>query len=626
MLDFLRRKAQSTYLQATVIVIILVFVFWGVGTNQGPGRNGIATVNGETITFQEYDKAYERTMDQYQAQFGGNLPADFAKTIGLKRQVLDQLIQTALIRQGGREMGIYASDEEIQDAIRNMPVFLNNGEFDVERYNTVLRCSRLTPKKFETGMRADMLSGTTARQVAAFAHALDSELRDKFLYDNEERQLEYVIFKAADFVDKVTVNEEILTDFFTKNQNDYRTLPQVKLKYLSFLLADEMAAINPTESDIEDYYQQHIEQYSVPETRRARHILLRATDENLEAQQKKMAEILQKARNGEDFAALAKQFSDDGSAANGGDLGFFNKKQMVQPFAEAAFSLKEGQISDIVRTRFGLHIIKLEEIKPGKTTPLTEVRESILKKIKEEQAKTAVFKKANETYEKIILSGSLAKYAADNKVTIAETDFFSKDSMPTELAGNPGMIKTIFSLKKGELSSLLEGPNGYDIIYVEDFKGPETPPFAEVKERVEKDYIAAESRKLAKEAAEKLLTEVKEGDFAKLCQEQGLTVEESDFFSRSKKFSKGLPAGVINEAFNLSDKKPFPEKISESNDNFYVFHLKEIKKTTEEEFAAKRETLLATIKRENQLNLMSAWLEYLRGRAEITINKQFLQD
>ena len=626
MLDFLRRKAQSTYLQATVIIIILVFVFWGVGTNQGPGRNGIATVNGQTITFQEYEKAYERTMDQYRAQFGDNLPADFAKTIGLKKQVIDQLIQAALFRQGGLEMGIYASDEEVQDAIKNMPVFLDNGNFNVERYNTVLRGSRLTPKKFETSMRADIVSNTTAQRVAMFAHALESELLDKFLYDNEERQLEYVIFKAKDFVDKVTVNEEILTDFFTSQQNDYRTPPQIKLKYLAFLPAEEMAAINVEESDIENYYQQHIDQYSVPETRRARHILLRATDENLAGQEKKMAEILQKARNGEDFTELAKQFSDDGSAANGGDLGFFNQKQMIQPFADAAFSLKKGQISDIVRTRFGLHIIKLEEIKPGKITPLSDIKESIIAKIKEERAKTNAFKKANETYEKIILSGSLNKYATENKVDIPETAFFNKNSIPPELAGNPVLIKTIFSLKKGELSSLIEGPRGYDIVYVEDFKGPQTPPFKEVKDKVEKDYFAAESRKLAKEAAEKLLTAARSSDFVKISREQGQAVEESEFFSRKKKFSKNLPAIVINEAFNLSDKKPYPPEITADDDKFYVFHLKKIKKPSDEEFAAKRQTLMANIEKENQMNLISAWLEYLKDKAEITINQQFLKD
>ncbi len=626
MLEFLRRQAQSPYLQGTVIVIILVFIFWGVGTNQGPGREGIATVNDQAITFQEYDKAYERTMDQYQAQFGDSLPADFAKAIGLKRQVLDQLIQAALIRQGGREMGIYASDEEIQDAIKEMPVFLNNGEFDVDRYNTVLRGSRLTPKKFENGMRSEVVTTATARRVASFAQALESELRDKFLFDNEERRLEYVIFKAGDFVDKVEINEETLTAFFDKNQNDYRSLPQVKLKYLSFLMDEEKAAIKLAEGEIENYYQAHIDDYSVPETRRARHILLPATDKNPAEQEKKMTEILQRARNGEDFAALAREFSADGSAVNGGDLGFFNKKQMVQPFAEAAFSLDKGQISDIVRTRFGLHIIKLEDIKPAVITPPAEVRETITSKVKEERAKTNVFKKANDTYEKIILSGSLARYADENKVEIAETGFFSRDSVPAALAGNPELIQTVFSLKKGELSSLIEGPEGYAIVYAEDFKAPETPPFSEVKDRIEKDYLAGESRRLAREAAEKMLTAAKDGDFAQLSKEQGLTLAESRFFSRGKQSSPGLPSAVIQEAFKLSKKNPLPRKINENGDIFYVFRLKETRKPADEEFAAQRETLLAAIARDNQLNLMSAWLEYLRAKAEITINKEFIQD
>lgn len=627
MLDFFRRKAQSPYFQATVVIIALVFIFWGVGTNQGGGRNSIAAVNDQVITLQEFDKAYDRTQDQYRAQFGGSLPEGFVEAFGLKRQVLDQLIQQALIRQGALDMGLYVSDEEIQNEIITMPVFLDNKVFDKDRYNEVLRSSRLTPKKFETSVRSDLVGSKVLNHLAAFGHVLDSELEERYQFDNEERQLDYVVFKAADFKDMVDINDENLADFFQKYENDYRTDPQVKMKYLTFIIEDEIEGMTIDPQDLENYYQQHMEKYGQPEQRRARHILLKST-KGVEADklQEKMEGILKKARAGEDFSTLARQFSEDGSASQGGDLGFFGRGRMVPAFETTAFSLNEGEISDIFQTSFGFHIMKLEKIKPAVTKNFTEVQDGIENLLKQERAKTQVFKKANETYEKIILSGSLAKYAADGGMPISQADFFARTSPPAALASNRNLIDTAFTLKKGELSSLIESPQGYGIIFVEDFKAPQVPPLENVTADVEKDFVAAQSLKNAREAADTFLAAVAEADnFQTFSQEQEKEVKESEFFSRVSQNSQGLPASIITGAFQLTEKQPLPKKIGEEQKNFYVYHLKTIKSPTEEEFAKSKEMLQNSISRENQINIMSAWMDHLRSRAEITVNQQFLQ-
>ena len=624
MLDLLRRKAQSPYLQATVVIIILVFVFWGVGTNQGVGRNAIATVDDQSITYMEFDQALERTIDQYKDQFGDSLPADFVETFGLKRQVLDQLIQQALIRKGAIDMELYVSNEEVQDNIKTMGVFLDNGVFDVDRYNEVLRSSRLTPTKYEESVRIDVLGRKAAGQVASFGRVLESELLSWFCYENEERQLEYVVFKAGDFQDQLEESEEKLADFFKDHQDDYRTLPQVKLKYISFSIKDEIAELTIDEAELESFYQQHLDQYSQPETRQARHILLKSENNDPEKVEQKMQEILAQARGGKDFAKLAEEFSEDSTAARGGDLGFFGRGQMVKIFEDTTFGLKEGEISDIVRSRFGFHIIKLEAIKPAMTQSFAEVRESIENKLTQEKGKTETFKKANATYEKIILSGSLEKYAENGEVAIAETDFFNKNSPPAEISGDRNLINAAFSLKKGELSSLIESPNGYFVVFIEDFQGPAVPPIADVKEAVTNDFRTAGSLELARQAAEKLLTAAGEGDFQTVCQEQGVSREESGFFSRAKQTDKNLPAAVIGDAFQLTEKQPCPKEVKAEGNSFYVFRLKEVKNPSDDEFAKVREELTKRIERENQINIMSAWMEHLKSRAKISINEKFL--
>ncbi|MCJ7603825.1 MAG: SurA N-terminal domain-containing protein, partial [Desulfobulbaceae bacterium] len=377
MLDLLRRKAQSPYLQATVLVIIVVFVFWGVGGNNSGARNAVATVNGEPITLQEFDQAFQRTMDNYRAQFGGNLPKGFIESFNLKKQVVHELIQKSLLLQGGKEMGIHVGNNEIQNAIKEMTVFQKNGVFDATRYREVLKGSRLTPTKFEAGLQYDLLLTKVGSSLAEFARVTPKELDDRFRFGNSETRLDYAVFKPEKYTGKVNVSDELLAQYFEKNKEKYMTAPQVKIKFLSFMLKDEMDKIAVPAEEIEQYYTSHQEEFGQQEKRRARHILLKTTDQDKQARRAEIEKILARAKAGEDFSALARQFSEDGSAAQGGDLGFFGRGQLVQTFEDAVFSLQKGGISDIVETPFGFHIIWLEDIQPANITPLAGVKSSI---------------------------------------------------------------------------------------------------------------------------------------------------------------------------------------------------------------------------------------------------------
>ncbi len=631
MLDFMRRKAQSTYIQAAILIIILVFVFWGVGkTQKGGGPDAIATVNGQAITSQQYQRLYKQTIDRYQQQFGGTLPAGLLEALNLKQQILNQMIQELLMQQGAKEAGLIVGSDEVRKVIQGMDAFRENGVFNLDRYKKLLASSRMTTTDFENSVRNDLLHTKILTYLSQFVRVSDSELEDRFAFDNDQIKLEYVAFSADGFRSKGPVADQELKPFFEGRKQSYLTEPQVKLRYITFLNDQAAASIQVSDQDIEQYYKMNPDKFSTPELRQARHILIRSdakdSAELKAAKRKKLEAILALAKAGKDFSQLAREYSEDSTAKNGGDLGFFSKGQLVQPFAEAAFALKEGEVSQIVETPFGFHLIKLEKIKPASVTPLAAAREQIVNEIKAQRGKELTFQQANRAYEGIIQAGSLDKYAATSTTPVETTDYFSQTNPPKALAGQPALLKTIFGLKKGELSSLLEIKGGYAILYIDEVKEPQVPPLAEVRARVEKDFLDDQAYAKAKEAAFTLLAQArKEGSLAAAAEKTKSPVQETSFFTRSQQAASGLPASVAAQGLNLSAASPYPKEIGENNNTFYVLHFKESKPAGEAAFASQKEALRKTLTQEKQMQVMGAWLAYLQSRAKITTDKKFME-
>lgn len=632
MLDLLRRKAQSPYLQATIVIIILVFIFWGVGANTGNVQNSVATVNDEGIAFQDYQKEYDQTISTLRDQFGGAIPSGLLDSLNIKQQVLNKLVQGALLRQGALETGLYVSDQELSNTIQQMEAFKSNGFFDAKWYEEVLASSRMSVSKFEKGLRYDLLSAKVLDHLSRFAVPSKSALHDQFKNTYQTTKYDYVEFTADSFKDKVELSDEKLTSYFEENKINYQSEPKTKLNYLLFSFAAADTIPTPADTAIAQMYQSTLNQYAVPEKRSARHILFRlgdAADKN--AEQKAQAEnVLARIRAGEDFAEMAKEFSADGSASRGGDLGFFQRDQMVKPFADATFTMEEGAVSDIVETQFGYHIIKLEKIQPARIKPLEEVRDQIIAKLQQESKKIGPFDQANSAYEKIILSGSLAKYINNSQeqgitLPITTTEFFTQLDPPEELITLPEIVNAGFTLKQGELSSIIETSQGYAIVYVAETLPPEQQELASVKEKVEKDYIASESKNLAKNAAESLLTLVKtSGDLAAEAQKISAELKTTPYISKNDFSAAALPDQIIQNLFNLSSATKYPEEIATSDNTFYVIAFNDRQDPDETLFEEKKSELSAKFTQERNNDLLAAWLEHLRQNSKITTNEQLL--
>lgn len=632
MLDLLRRKAQSPYIQATILVIVIVFVFWGVGTYKGNEPNTVATVNDAPITYQQYQQTFEQTVARYRDQFGGSIPSGLLESLGIKEQVLNQLVQKTLLQQAAQKTGLLVSAQEVQDTIKGMESFRQDGIFNLQRYQDILAASRLSATDFEGGIRSDILDQKVLSYLSRFARTSEAELKERFAYEYDQIKVDSVTFTADSFRDKAQYLEEELEAFYAGQKEKYKTDPQIKLKYLAFPFS-QTADVNVSfsEEELAQYYQQNIGNYAVPEQRWARHILMKAdaddTTEQLAEKRDKLQSILDMARAGASFAELAKQYSEDSTTASqGGNLGFFAKGQMVKPFEDAAFALKKGEVSNIVQTQFGFHLIKMEDIKGGIVTSFAEARQDIIKSLSAEKAKKSVYELANQAYEKIILAGSLEKYAEGGQAQIQETDFFARKSPPKNLAEADALLDAAFALKKGELSSLVEGRGMYTILYVADMKEPQEQPLAAVRAQVEKEFLAERARKLARQAAETLLGQVKGGtDFSVAAKEANLEIKTTDFFARNAQSANGLPMAIAQKGFQLSAKAPYPAEVLEDGSHFHVLRYNDKKPAEQELYDKKRAEINSLLLMEKQMKVIGAWVKYLEDKADVTTNDKLLQ-
>ncbi len=646
MLNTLRKKAQSPFIQVLVLVIAIVFVFWGVGSDWGGQRAAVATVNKAEISVDAYARAYNRELDLLRQQLGGQLPPGFIEQFGIKDQVVFRLIQSELLRQGGQEMGIRISGLPIQKSIEEMEVFHENGHFSLQRYKDVLSQNRMTPVSFEEDLKADLYLNRTRDQVQNFAlvsdHAIDRWIR----YTEEAIQLAYVQLNPADFTDQVQVEEQDVAAWFQEQQENYRTEPKVQVQYLFFDRQSIEEELQPSEEELLARYEQDLEYYQVPEQRQARHILIQveadASAEERATQRQRAEEILAIVRQpGSNFALLADHYSEDPNKGNGGDLGFFQASRMEPAIDRVIFSLQPGDISDVIATSSGYQIFKLEEIMPASSRSFAEVKDSVANRLKREQAKNLTAQRAFEAYEGIMLSGSLEQYSEQTGQELARTEYFSRSEVGEGIAARKEFVDSAFRLNLGELSSIVDVGTGHAILYLKERQEAAIPALSEVQKQVEADYIKAKSKELAAKAAEELLNVAREqGSLEQAVaqsvseepqqeeagQEQQMQVQTTDFFTRYPQTGLNVPNNrLIQESFQLPWKESLARQPLEVDTVWFVYEVLERRDKAEEAMEAnEREKVQDLLFASAQNDVLNAWMNSVQAKAKIRIYNERL--
>jgi peptidyl-prolyl cis-trans isomerase D len=394
--------------------------------------------------------------------------------------------------------------------------------------------------------------------VTGWITVSDSDVEQEYRRRNEKVKLDVVSFSADAFKKDLTATDEELTKEFEANKDKYKIGEKRKIKYLLLDTAALRAKVVPSASDIESHYKQNIEQFSTPEQVHALHILLKTEGKDEAAVKKQAEDVLKQAKGGADFGELAKKYSeDDGSKVKGGDLNFFGRGQMVPEFDQAAFSMQPGQISDLVKTQFGFHIIKVLEKKAATTQPLALVKDQIGEQLKFERANAQAQQVSTRIATELKTPADFDKVAKQEGLTVKESNFFTRDEPINDLGPSPQIANQAFILKDGTVSDAIRLPQGYAFITVTGKQDSYVPKIEVVKERVRTDVITKKAIDVAKAKAAELDARLKSApDFAKAAKEAGREVKSTEMIARGAVIpDAGVSPDVDKIAFSLDTGK-----------------------------------------------------------------------
>jgi len=622
-LSLMRRHAKSWLIKFLIGIIAVVFIFYfGYSFTAREGLK-IAKVNGEVITGMEYQKAYEELLERFRAQYKDLLTESLIKSFDLKNRALEILIDQKLVSQEARRLGLDVTEEEVQKAIMEYPPFQVGGKFDIGRYRALLQHNRMKPEDFEADMARGLLEGKVREFLSSFVTVTDQEVLDQYTYANERMKISFVRFKPDEFKKSINPDDAAVGAFFEEHKEDYRVPEKIKLAYLLVDPAGFRDRIEVGEEEVKEHYGYHLAAFQEQEQVRARHILFKvdenAPDEEVEKVRKKAEEVLEKARKGEDFAALAKEYSEGPTKAKGGDLGYFSEGQMVKPFEEAVFGMKKGEISNLVRTRFGFHIIKVEDIKEARTKPLDEVREEIRKDIVETRSVDLAHEKALSILDQMPYDADLVQIASKHGLEVKYTDLFSDNETIPGIGGDEKLRQSLFSLEKMETSELLEVGGKFYIFQVADKKASFLPELKEVAEKTKKDLIDDLANEEAKAAAERYLARLKKGEaWAGLAKEKNLKVEETEFFTRRGSIPMiGYQPDLQETVFSLGKDNPYPDEVFETQGGAVVIRWEDGKGIDEKKYEEEKEQYRFALMKAKQRRASEKWLQFLKKHAEV---------
>lgn len=531
MFDFVR--THQRLMQFILLLFIFPsFAFFGLEsyTRFQEGDNTIAKVAGQKITQAEFDEAQRRQMDQYRQMLGAQFDPKMLDTPQQRKNLLDSLIAQRALAAEAERNNLSASDQAVQQAILGMEGLTTpEGKFDNDRYKSLLAMQGMTPVSFEASLRRDLAVQqlTAAIQDSAFApKTVAARVSD---IAQQERDVQQMLFKAADYVAQVKVTDQQLQDYYNRNAAQFAIPEQASIEYVVLTPAAAEAQVKVSDEDIKAYYEQNKKRYAVDEQRRASHILI-AVNKDASGADKQAARaeaeklLAQLKQNPGDFARLAKENSDDpGSAEKGGDLGFFGPGMMVKPFEEAANQLKEGEISGLVQSDFGFHIIKLTGIKPGSAKPLEEVRDEIAVEIRKQQSAKKYSELAEVFTDTVYEQADSLKPVADKLGLKIETAAnVTREPNPALGPNVPfnhqKFLTALFSndtiRNKRNTEAVEVAPNTLIAGRIVAHKPASKRPFEEVKEVIRERVVQEDALKLARQAGEAKLAALKAKDDA----------------------------------------------------------------------------------------------------------------
>ena len=451
MFDLVNRRKRIV--QIILGLAVLPFLFWGVESYRDmSGDSYVAIVEGEEIPRREYEQALRDHHERMRAMLGANFDSTMLDTFEVRNSVLERLIQQRLLYREAANNGFVVLDSQLAKAIGDIPAFQKDNKFSKQQYEELLRAQGLTPLIFESRVRQELLLQQLLDGYSENGFAPKAVAENVRYLSEVQREINQLQIEPEQFVAQMVPEEADVNAYYEQHKTDFDLPERVRIEYL--VLSLDAVAKNETVTDdaVSNYFAEHKDEFSQPEERKASHILISissdASDDEKKLAHEKAEKILaQIKQNPEEFAEIAKENSDDpGSASRGGDLGFFGRGVMVKSFEDKIFSMQLDEISDIVETDFGIHIIKLTDIKEEKKQTLEEVRQQIEDKLKLQMVE-GIFGEVVEDFSNVVYeqNDSLKPAAEKFELTIQLSDWITKDSTDLPFFPNAKLLAAIFS-------------------------------------------------------------------------------------------------------------------------------------------------------------------------------------
>jgi peptidyl-prolyl cis-trans isomerase D len=555
MLQTIHDKLKGWVAGLVLGAIALVFVFWGINwTMSAPSY--AAKVNGVEITGNDVREAYQRELAQVERQTGGQL--DDAERNQVKRHVLDDFVNREALISRADNLGYRVNDADILAAMAQIPAFQVDGKFDSKHAMAVLRAQGRSIGQIEDMFRQDLKLRQLDDAMGASSFVTPTELKRLRELTRQQRELAWLTLARTKYAADVNPDDAEVKAYYDAHRSNYMTPETVNLRYVELNLGELAARVKVDDGQLQAYYDEQKvktpERYLQPEQRHLRHILLQVADPKDDAAVKaKAQDILKRARAGEDFAKLAQQFSQDAaSAQKGGDLGLADRKAYVAPFAEAAFSMKEGEIQGPVKTQFGYHIIKVEGIQPASTKTFEQAKSELEADYRGSEAERA-FNNAQDQLADATLqsSGDIDAVARKAGLPVREIKDFSRTDGGGDLGKTPAVLQAAFSqdVLDGHLSSIVEIEKGRGVVLrATDHALPQQKPLDAVRAEVVAAWKNQRGGELAAQTAQAAVKRLSAGEpWDSVAKSLGLSAQPAKFVTRG---DDSVPAEVRRNAFD----------------------------------------------------------------------------
>ncbi len=628
MLDGMRRKTRTWGIKVLFAIIILVFVFWGVGGFRISKRGVLAKVNGEPILVKDFFKVYQSEYDRLLKQ-RPNLSSEDIKKLGLKKMVLNEMINQRLLLKKAEDLGIVIPDEKLREKITSMNVFKNKKKvFDPNRYKMILVANNITPMEFESLVKRDMRLKELKKYITSSVTVTDKEVRDLYDFVMRQGKIEYVGFDIKDFLDKVSVSDKEIKKYYAENKDRFKEPERIQLRYIK-LTPDVLAPLmKVSDKEIEKYYNENRSKFFEPEQRHIRHILIRIKKQDkggVEARKLALS-ILEKIKNGADFAKMAKKYSQGPSATRGGDIGWIKKGDTVKPFEDLAFSLKKGEVGGPVKTIFGYHLIKVEDIKKAHYQSLNEVKDKIRDILAREKANDNIEEFLDKVLDTVFSSNNLQDAGNKLSLPIMTTKLLSKSEMINQLHIKPDDVEQLFLM---ENNKIYETPiiidNGYMIVQkIKDIPA-RFKSLKEVSDQIVEILKKEKAANLVRKKAESLLSKLKKGSSLKTLK---LISKESDYFRFSSKDIPGLGSnGRIVRDLMLARKGEWLNSVYRFGDKFILVKVLDTKLPPIDQWNKQKGFWKQMTEQRKKTILFNEFLNSIRHKAKIEIvNREVLEN